>query len=56
MPIVAKAVPLVAPANFAQVEEILMRHVDAYLNGNSGIDATIDALDGELGRAMARVR
>lgn len=51
-----RSVPLVAPPNFAQVEDIMMRHVDAYLNGNSAIDPTIDALDTELARAMSRVR
>ncbi len=52
----ARGVPLIAPPNFAQVEDIVMRHVDAYLNGNIEIDATIAALDAELDRAMSRIR
>ncbi len=47
---------LVQPPNFAQVEDIMMRHVEAYLTGNQDIDPTIDALDQELSRAMARVK
>ncbi|MBN9035798.1 MAG: sugar ABC transporter substrate-binding protein [Rhizobiales bacterium] len=52
----ATAKPLIAPPNFAQVEDIMMRHVDAYLTGNVEIDPMIDQLDEELSRAMSRVR
>ena len=52
----ANAKPLVAPPNFAQVEEIMMRHVEAYMTGNMEIDPTIDGMDTELSRAMARVK
>ncbi|RUT32584.1 sugar ABC transporter substrate-binding protein [Arsenicitalea aurantiaca] len=44
------------PPNFAEVEAIVMRHIEAYLTGNREIDETIDALDTELSRAMSRVR
>lgn len=44
------------PPNFAEVETIVMRHIEAYLTGNRGIDETIDDLDAELSRAMSRVR
>lgn len=44
------------PPNFAEVETIVMRHIEAYLTGNRQIDETIDALDQELSRAMSRVR
>ncbi|HEX3347545.1 MAG TPA: sugar ABC transporter substrate-binding protein [Acetobacteraceae bacterium] len=52
----AVAKPLAQPPNFAQVEDIMMRNVDAYLTGNQEIDPMLDALDGELSRAMARVK
>ncbi|MBI1779394.1 MAG: extracellular solute-binding protein [Proteobacteria bacterium] len=52
----AKAKPLLAPPNFAQVEEIMMRHVEAYMTGNQEIDATIDGMHEELSRAMSRVK
>jgi len=45
---------VVAPPNFAQVEEILMRHVGTYLNNNQDLDTTISQLDSELSRAMKR--
>lgn len=44
------------PPNFAEVEAIVSRHIEAYLTGNRQIDETIDALDEELSRAMSRVR
>lgn len=47
---------LVQPPNFAQVESIMMRHIEAYLTGNRGIDDTISELDAELSDAMRRVR
>lgn len=46
----------VQPPNFAQVESITMRHIEAYLTGNRKIEETIDALDSELSRAMSRVQ
>jgi len=52
----AKAKPLTAPPNFAQVEQIMMRNIEAYLTGNRDIDATIDGLDKELSQAMTRVK
>lgn len=51
----ATALPVAAPANFAQVEEIFMRHMGAYMNDNQDLDTTIDQLDSELSRAMRRV-
>jgi multiple sugar transport system substrate-binding protein len=47
---------LVQPPNFAQVEDITMRHIEAYLTGNQRIEPMLDSLDSELGRAMARVK
>ncbi len=52
----ANAKPLMAPPNFAQVEDIMMRHVDSYLTGNQEIDPTIDGMDDELSHAMSRVK
>jgi multiple sugar transport system substrate-binding protein len=52
----AKAKPLMAPPNFAQVEQIMMRNVEAYLTGNQQIDPTINNMDDELSRAMGRVK
>ena len=52
----AKAKPLTAPPNFAQVEQIMMRNIEAYLTGNREIDPTIDNLDQELAQAMSRVK
>jgi multiple sugar transport system substrate-binding protein len=52
----AKAKPLTAPPNFAQVEQIMMRNIDAYLTGNQEIDAAIDGMDRDLSQAMSRVK
>jgi hypothetical protein len=52
----AKAQPLTAPPNFAQVEDIMMRHIEGYLTDNLSLDAAIDGMDQELSRAMNRVR
>jgi multiple sugar transport system substrate-binding protein len=52
----AVAKPLAQPPNFAQVEDIMMRNIDAYLTGNQQLDPMIEALDGELSRAMARMK
>ena len=50
----ATAQPVPAPPNFAQVEEIFMRQVGAYLSDNQDLATTVSDLDRELGRAMAR--
>ena len=50
------AKPLPQPPNFAQVEEITMRHIDSYLTGNQQLQPMLTALDDELSRAMARVK
>ena len=52
----ARAQPLTAPPNFAQVEDIMMRHIEGYLTDNLSLDAAIDGMDQELSRAMSRVR
>jgi multiple sugar transport system substrate-binding protein len=51
----ATAIPIAAPANFAAVEEIFMRHLESYLNENQDLDTTVDEMDRELQRAMSRV-
>ena len=51
---VGRALPL--PPNFAEVEKIAMRNIEAYLTGNREIDETINTLDDELSRAMKRVK
>jgi multiple sugar transport system substrate-binding protein len=51
---VGRALPF--PPNFAEVEKIAMRNIEAYLTGNRKIDETIDNLDNELSRAMSRVK
>ena len=48
------AIPVAAPPNFAQVEEIFMRHVGAYLSNNQDLETTIAELNSELDRAMSR--
>ena len=50
----ATALPVPAPPNFAQVEEIFMRHVGAYLTDNQDLDTTLSELKRELDRSMAR--
>lgn len=50
----ATAKAVAAPPNFAQVEEIFMRHFGAYLSNNQDLDTTITELDSELSRAMRR--
>ena len=50
----ATALPVPAPPNFAQVEEIFMRQIGAYLSNNQDIETTISELARELDRAMAR--
>lgn len=50
----ATALPVPAPPNFAQVEEIFMRQIGAYLSANQDLETTVSELDRELDRAMAR--
>lgn len=50
----ATAKAVAAPPNFAQVEEIFMRHFGAYMSANQDLDTTITELDSELSRAMKR--
>lgn len=50
----ATALPVPAPPNFAQVEEIFMRHVGAYLSDNQDLATTIAELKRELDRSMAK--
>jgi multiple sugar transport system substrate-binding protein len=50
----ATATPVPAPPNFAQVEEIVMRHIGAYLTNGQDLENTIGELNRELDRAMAR--
>ena len=52
----AKALPIAAPANFTEVEDIFMRNVTAYMTDNIALDAMIEKLDSELARAMRRLR
>lgn len=50
----ATAKAVAAPPNFAQVEEIFMRHFGSYMNDNQDLDTTISELDSEISRAMQR--
>jgi multiple sugar transport system substrate-binding protein len=50
----ATAKPVAAPPNFAQIEEIVMRHLGAYFTDSQDLETTIAELDRELDRAMAR--
>lgn len=50
----ATATPVPAPPNFAQVEEIVMRHLGAYFTNSQDLETTIAELNRELDRAMAR--
>lgn len=52
----ATALPIASPPNFATVEDIFIRYLDAYLTGNETLEKTIDGLDRELTRAMSRVK
>lgn len=52
----ATALPVPSPANFAQMEEIHMRNLGTYLNGEVSLDDTISNFDRELARAMSRLR
>ena len=50
----AYAKPVAAPPNYAQVEEITMRHIGAYMTDTEDLDTAISGLDSELSRAMKR--
>lgn len=52
----AKAQPLMAPPNFAQVEQIMMRNIESYMTANQDIDTCINNMDEEMTQAMSRVR
>ena len=47
-------IPIASPPNFAQVEDIFMRHLGSYLNGNADLESTVKDMDSELSRAMER--
>lgn len=51
----ATAIAVPSPSNFAQMEEIFMRHLEAYLTDNQDIDATIEGMNREMTRSMSRV-
>ncbi len=51
----AIAKPVQAPPNFAEVENIFMRHVESYMTDNADLASTIAGLDRELSRSMSRV-
>lgn len=48
------AKPVAAPPNYAQVEEITMRHIGAYMTDTEDLETAISGLDSELSRAMKR--
>jgi multiple sugar transport system substrate-binding protein len=50
----ATALPVPAPPNFAELEEIFMRQVGAYLSANQDLETTVSELARELDRAMSR--
>ncbi len=52
----AVAKPVASPPNFAQVEDIFMRNVDAYLTNNQDLAATVETMDADLTRSMRRVK
>ncbi len=52
----ATAEPIASPPGFAAVEEIFIRHLEAYLTGNESQEDAIAAMDRELTRAMGRVK
>lgn len=53
---IADSVPIASPPNFAEVEEIFMRHAGLYLTNNVTKEKMVADLDAELSRAMRRVR
>ena len=50
----ATAIPVPSPPNFAQVQEIVGRHLSAYMANDQDIEATISGMDRELQRSMDR--
>lgn len=50
----SSAIPVPSPGNFAEMEEIFMRHLEAYLTDNQSLDDTIAAMDREMNRSMKR--
>lgn len=52
----ATAIAVPSPSNFSQVQEIFMRNLTTYLNGERDLDTTISNMDRELSRSMARAK
>ena len=50
----ATAIPVPSPANFAEVQEIFQRNLNAYLNNDQDLDVTVAQMDRELQRSMRR--
>ena len=48
------AIPVPSPGNFADMESIFMRHLEAYLTNNQDLDTTIDSMNSEMTRSMER--
>ena len=48
------AIPVPSPGNFAEMEEIFMRNLEAYLTNNQSLDDTITAMESEMSRSMER--
>lgn len=50
------AIPIASPPNFAQVDEIVMRNITAYMTNNQTLDNAIATMDRELTRSLDRVK
>lgn len=50
----ATAIPVPSPPNFAQVQEIVGRHLSAYMANDQDLETTISGMDRELQRSMDR--
>ncbi len=50
----ATAIPVPSPPNFAQVQEIVGRHLSAYMANDQDLETTISSMDRELQRSMDR--
>lgn len=50
----ATAIPVPSPPNFAQVQEIVGRHLSAYMANEQDLEETISGMDRELQRSMDR--
>ncbi len=48
------AIPVPSPGNFAEMESIFMRHLEAYLTNNQDLDTTISSMNSEMSRSMER--